>query len=342
MSTDNFKNLFSDYWSKIEALLSGETPGNIFNDINHSFMKKYIDAFNEHMNGGKRLRAFLVILGYNLAGRETDNDIITASLSYEFFQNGILMHDDIIDKSTLRRGRPSMYAALGNNQAGISKAICLGDVGIVAAYDALTLTNFDSSLKLRAVANQSKVFKITIAGELKDIELSYDDEYSLADILTMYEMKTSWYTFTGPLQLGAILGGGNETLLADLENLGRLMGIAFQIKDDITGIYGNVQDAGKSNLSDIEEGKKTVLTSYFRDKASDDEMKEFDSVYGKGNCTQEDNERVRKLFDGSGAHSSAESLLMKYINDSRDSVSRMRISQHHKDIIFGMLDYISR
>ena len=74
MSTDNFKDLFSDYWSKIEALLSGETPGNIFNDINHSFMKKYIDAFNGHMNGGKRLRAFLVILGYNIAGRETDNE----------------------------------------------------------------------------------------------------------------------------------------------------------------------------------------------------------------------------------------------------------------------------
>ena len=336
MSKAIFKNLLSDYCSKIEARLSGKTPSAIFKDINYTFMTKYIDAFSTHMDGGKRLRAFLVILGYNISGHETDNDIITASLSYEFFQNGILMHDDIIDRSTLRRGRPSMYAALG-----VPKAICLGDFGIVAAYDALTLTDFDASRKLQAVANQSKVFKLTIAGELKDIELADDDDYTLDDVLTMYEMKTSWYTFTGPLQLGAILGGADDNLLADIERLGRLMGIAFQIKDDITGIYGNVQEAGKSNLSDIEEGKKTVLTSYFRDKASQDDEREFESVYGKGVCTQDGNIKVRSLLDKSGAHSSAESLLKKYIDEAREAVSTMRISQHHKDIICGMLDYLS-
>ena len=341
MSKALFKNLLNDYCSKIESLLSGEIPSSIFVDVNTSFMRKYIDAFGNHMEGGKRLRAFLVILGYNISGHETDNDIITASLSYEFFQNGILMHDDIIDKSTLRRGRPSMYAALGNNHDGISKAICLGDFGIVAAYDALTLSGFDAARTLQAMANQSKVFKITIAGELKDIELAGCEEYSLDDILTMYEMKTSWYTFTGPLQLGAILGGGDKNLLADIERLGSLMGIAFQIKDDITGIYGNIQDSGKSNLSDIEEGKKTVLTCYFRKNASREEREEFDSLYGKGKCTQKDNIRIRELLDGSGAHSSAEKLLGEYIAGAEESVSSMNISQYHKDILRGMLEYMS-
>ena len=84
-----------------------------------------------------------------------------------------------------------------------------------------------------------------------------------------------------------------------------------------------------------------MLTSYFRDKASQDDEREFESVYGKGVCTQDGNIKVRNLLDKSGAHSSAESLLKKYIDEAREAVSTMRISQHHKDIICGMLDYLS-
>ena len=332
-----FAKLFKEYRELIERQLSGEPVKAIFSDAkSYYFMSKYVNAFNSHMESGKRLRAFLVLLGCNLCGHDPDNNIVTASLSYELFQNGILMHDDIIDQSGLRRNKPSVYA-----QFGTPIAICLGDTGIVAAYDAIVLSGFSDDRKLRALANQSKIFKLTVTGELKDIELSDNHDCTLDEIITMYELKTAYYTFIGPLQLGIILGGGSDDLLREAQELGRLIGIAFQIKDDIIGVYGKTEITGKSSVSDIEEGKNTVLTSYFRECASQDMLKEFNAIYGKKNCTEEDCSRIRDLLDESNARAMTQELYTKYINDAERILDSMSISDYHKDIFHGMIEYLN-
>ena len=343
-----FKELLKEYRALIERMLftSGDAPAGtpidlMFKDIDEiDFMKKYTGAFRVYMEGGKRLRAFLAILGYNMCGHETDRNIVLASLSYELFQNAALIHDDIIDESDLRRNKPTIHVVFGNNKVGISKAICIGDLGIVVASDAILLSEFEDSCKLKALANQNKIFKLTVAGELKDIELE-KEECSLEDIIRMYELKTSWYTFIGPLQLGIILGGGDDELLKQAERAGRLIGIAFQIRDDLIGIYGETYITGKSNLTDIEEGKTTVLTSYFRDKATQKEKDEFNSIYGKGKCDEQGGARIRKLLDESGAHSSAEELYKKYVDEATDAVNEMNVSRRHKDVLSGLMEYLN-
>ena len=332
-----FAKLFNDYRNLIERQLSGEVPDKIFTDTqNYDFMSKYTSVFNSHIEGGKRLRAFLVILGYNLCGHDTDDDIVTASLSYELFQNGILMHDDIIDQSELRRNKPSVYA-----QFGTPIAICLGDTGIVAAYDAVLLSGFSDYSKLKALANQSRIFKLTVAGELKDIELSDNKDCTLDEIITMYELKTAYYTFIGPLQMGIILGGGSDDLLREAQEFCRLVGTAFQIKDDIIGIYGKTEITGKSSVSDIEEGKNTVLTSYFRECASPDMLGEFNALYGKKNCTEDDCSRIRDLLDESNARAMTQELYTKYIDEAVRVLDSMNISDYHKDIFHGMIEYLN-
>ncbi len=337
-----FAKLFNEYRELIERQLSGsgKLPDKIFMDTrSYDFMSRYVNIFNSHMDGGKRLRAFLVILGYNLSGNNyADEDILTASLSYELFQNGILMHDDIIDQSELRRNKPSVYA-----QFGTPIAICLGDTGIVAAYDAILLSGFSDDRKLKALMNQSKIFKLTVTGQFKDIELSDKHGCTLDEIITMYELKTAYYTFIGPLQLGIILGGGSDDLLREARELGRLVGIAFQIKDDIIGIYGKTEITGKSTVSDIEEGKNTVLTSYFRENASPYMLNEFNALYGKKNCpvTEADCARIRDLLDESNAHAMTLALYAKYINEALKVLDNMNISDYHKDILHGMIEYLN-
>lgn len=274
-----FKQLYEDYRARIENMISGQELTTIFNDISsYEFMKSYINKFKLALDGGKRMRAFLVLLGYNICGHQLDENIILASLSYELFQNGVLIHDDIIDKSDLRRNRPSMHVALGDDQTGISKAICLGDLGVISASDTIFSSKFDSSLKLKALVNQNKIFRLTLAGELKDIELSIQSEYSIEEIISMYELKTAWYSFIGPIQLGMILGGSSDSLLKQAEAFGKPVGIAFQINDDLKGIYGMSEITGKSSLTDIKEGKKTILTCYFTKQASASEIMKFNSI----------------------------------------------------------------
>lgn len=326
----------------IEKALSDHIGGILCKEADGlDFMKKYRDAFSEYSEGGKRIRAFMVILGYNMCGRETDDDIVRASLSYELFQSGVLIHDDIIDDSDLRRNRPAMHVRLGGGRTGISKAICVGDSGIIAAADAVLLTGFDDERKVKAVQSLNETFKLTIAGEIKDIELSDVKDCSMEDVLTMYELKTSRYTFTGPMQLGMILGGADEELLHGAVELGRLTGTAFQIKDDILGIYGDIKDTGKSNVSDIEEGKKTVLTAFFTDRASDEMKAEIDGLYGRGFCDEGMAARVRTILDESGAHAYAEDLLQDYSKRASEVIENLPVAKDHKDILFGLIEYLN-
>ncbi len=337
-----FKEKMKEYRSLVEERLSGGLLKEAFKDTDDlDFMEKYSEAFRTFTEGGKRVRAAMVILGYNMCGCDTDKDIVTASLSYELFQSGILIHDDIIDESELRRNKPSMHVALGGGQSGISKAICVGDSGILTSGDLILMTGFEEGRKLKALSNQNKVFRLTIAGELKDIELSGETDPHLEDIIRMYELKTSWYTFIGPLQLGIILGGGDEKLFNDAAELGRLFGIAFQIMDDVLGIFGEEAATGKDSSSDMEEGKKTVLTCYFKDTASTGEKMEFDRLYGKGKLSASDADKVRQLLRSNGAREKALELCRKYTEEALSLIWEMDIKREQREILLGFLDYLN-
>jgi len=207
-------------------------------------IQKYIDTFIRHSASGKRLRAYLVKLGYELCGKKCDERIIPVSLSYELFQTGVLVHDDIIDNSRTRRFKPAMHVELGDNHNGVSKAICTGDMGLMCALDIIEASDYPDNIKSACIRHQNRVFVSTIAGELKDIELSESDEYAMDDVIEMYSLKTAQYTISGPLVLGAILSDMSTDIIQELSQFGKYVGIAFQIRDDILGIFGDESKVG--------------------------------------------------------------------------------------------------
>lgn len=308
-------------------------------------MADYYDIFAEHCDGGKRVRAYLVKLGYSLFKEPCDDRIIIPALSYEIFQTGVLTHDDIIDESPTRRHKPSVYIQLGGGHMGTSRAICEGDFGIIAATAILCGCEFDEKTKLNAIQHQSRVFFSTVAGELKDVDLSYDKNYTLEDVLSMYALKTAQYTVSGPLLLGAILAGADEKSKAELSEIGKNIGIAFQIKDDILGIFSEQDEIGKSNLSDMREGKKTVLSSHFIDFANKNnattEPAHFESIYGNAASGEKELETLRGMFINSGALEFANALCDKYIQNAREGLSKLTISQRNKTIFEEFLEYMT-
>lgn len=219
-----------------------------------------VDKFIKANDGGKRIRGILVVLGYQLAthlrGAKTHlgGEIIKVAAAYEIFHTAILAHDDIIDESLTRRGRPSLYQALGGDHQGISLAISLADAGFFLAGKIISETNFPDKEKNEALKYFFSIILNTAMGQVLDIQQG--------DSLAVTRYKTAKYSVSGPLVLGAILGRGSKELLWKLEEFGENLGIAFQIQDDILDAevawIGGVNSAKKAAEKYKDQAMKVV------------------------------------------------------------------------------------
>lgn len=336
-----FLNQLEMFQKKCDEYISDGTLKEYFTKVcDNKNLEKYIDLFIEYCLGGKRLRAFLVKTGYELFGKESDDTILLPALSYEVFQTAILAHDDIIDKSEQRRFKPSMYVKFGGDHEGISKAIFCADIGLVCALDMIEKSDFEPQIKNKAVVHQNKIFVSTMAGELFDFELSKSKTCTLENIIEMYLMKTAPYTVAGPLVLGAIFAGQGEDIQNKLFEYGNLVGCAFQIKDDILGIFSSADTTGKSDLSDMREGKKTVLSLHFIQNATDVDKDKFDKIYGNENSNENDLEMIKNLFIKSGSLDFANNMCRAYIDKANEILGKMNVNANQKQMLLEMNEYI--
>lgn len=304
-------------------------------------LEPLISCFTMACEGGKRLRGTLVKLGYDMISNSTD-EILKPALAYEVFQTAILAHDDIIDQSSMRRNKPSMYKFLGGNHYGVSQTICLGDLGMFISDKLIAESNFEANAKNRALCSFIKTQYNTVIGELLDVELPYHEKLfiTLEDILTIYEYKTAYYTIVGPLHLGAILAGGETDLLVKLEKFGKFLGIAFQIKDDILGIFGDKDVIGKSIMTDVEEGKITTLWHYAFHNANNNQKNILKNKYGKKGVVNSDLEDIKKVFIETKALSKSEEIISEYVNHAQNEIPQMPISAIHKKMLKELCDYM--
>lgn len=198
------------------------------------------DQFIKANKGGKKIRGFLIRLGFELAGGK-GKDILKIAASYEILHSSILAHDDIIDKSPQRRGQPSLYKS-----AGVEQAITLADYGFFLAMKIISESKFKQNLKIKALNLFSQTMIETAIGQMLDIQKG--------DPFTIMKLKTAKYTIAGPLQLGAILAGADQKLIRELGEFGENLGIAFQIQDDI--LDEEVQSVDKARTKALEYANK--------------------------------------------------------------------------------------
>lgn len=201
---------------------------------------------------------------------QNEKDILTPVVAFEIIQTGLLIHDDIIDKSLIRRNKPAVHIALGGNHHAISNAICLGDFAFLISNLLIAKSNFNEKYKNKALEIFNNAIFNTVVGQLQDIDFQENEPQTEEEILRMNMNKTAYYTIIGPLQVGASLAGAQTQEISALEEFGKLAGIMFQIQDDILGIFGDEKTIGKSITSDIKEGKSTILSIYTLKKLSDE------------------------------------------------------------------------
>lgn len=303
-------------------------------------LTRFADLFTEASKGGKKLRGVLVKLGYEIAGGTEVKSILDPAAAFEIFQTAILAHDDVIDLSPLRRGKPTIYKALGGDHYGKSQAIGLGDAGLFLATKLIADSDFDDRYKNKALFFFSQTLVDTALGEILDVELPHLGEANEKDIIKIFELKTAYYTIIGPLSLGAILAGAQKGLLDQIYDFGLNLGIAFQIQDDILGVFGDEETIGKSVTSDIEEGKITLLLSFAKEQGSEEEKQLLKDLYGIGKITNKDLEKIRKVFKNSGALEYANKRAIEYVGLAKNVIKGMEISEAHKKLLLEMADFV--
>lgn len=290
------------------------------------------EVFIEAGKGGKCIRGSLVKLGYETAsGVEAGEEILPTAAAFEILQTAILGHDDIIDKSPLRRGKDSIWRALSQQIAsrlpvqnedayhyGISQAICLGDTGIFLANRLIMECDFSPESKIEAMKTFLYSQLKMVDGEMLDVLMSYERDYSDDEgIIRMASLKTAWYTIIGPLKVGAVLGGASPKLLDAMKKYGMALGLAFQLKDDILGIEAEEEETGKSNTSDIAEGKITLLAHYAMKNATPEQLAQLQRVYGSKEVSEAGLQTVRKIFERTGALAETERIMENCLAEAR-------------------------
>jgi geranylgeranyl diphosphate synthase type I len=228
--------------------------------------------------GGKRLRPAFCYWGWRSAGGEVQSEAVTAAASLELLQASALIHDDVMDASDTRRGQPSVHRrfeamaeAAGWGAAGsfgTGAAILLGDLCLAWSgemYDRC-------GLPADALERGRKVYDLmrteVMCGQYLDMLEQARGSGTVETALRVVEYKSAKYTIERPLHLGAVLAGADEAALAALSGYGLPLGIAFQLRDDVLGVFGDPVETGKPAGDDLREGKRTVLIALALERAT--------------------------------------------------------------------------
>jgi geranylgeranyl diphosphate synthase type I len=221
-----------------------------------------IKAMQELSVGGKRLRATLTFLGYQLAGGTQRAEVVRAAAAMEVFHLGLLIQDDVMDGDSLRRGIATIHSRYPDLHLGEAVAVNAGDICYGWVIEMLAGLHFPPEKVNQALAVWGKYFVRVGYGQVLDV-LDIADE---ATILQILSIKSGEYSCVLPLLLGATLGGGSPELLLRLEQYGMELGQVFQLRDDWLGMYGDKSKTGKPAGEQADKGKKTFATMYGQEK----------------------------------------------------------------------------
>lgn len=283
--------------------------------------------------GGKRLRPSLALMSANLFTENVDH-VIPAALSLEIFHNFTLLHDDIMDKADVRRGKETVHKVWNENTAILS-----GDAAMILAYHKL------SELPEKQFVEAFKVFNRTAIevceGQQYDMDFETQDDVSLDEYLGMIHLKTA-VLIAASMQIGGIAAGANEVEQFALYEIGENLGMAFQLQDDYLDVYSNAEKFGKATGGDIVNNKKTYLLIKALNSGEEKLVPELQNWINKKDFDPvEKIEAVKAIYDKLGAGDDAQLAAITYINNAIEILNQLDVAPDRRkpleEIIFKMM-----
>lgn len=275
-------------------------------------------TLQRNASGGKRFRPQMVMTSYTALGGTNLRSAAHAGAAFELLHTALIVHDDVIDRDFVRRGIPNVSGSYRDiahtaglsiptaEHRGMSVAVIAGDLALSGAFRLMDRASSDPAVRDRLNELLDRAVFESAAGELIDVDFSLHEAVPpVEDVLQMEMLKTAVYSFEGPLQAGAILAGASEELIDAMSEFGRNIGIAYQVIDDLLGVYGDENSTGKTTLGDLREGKRTALIAF---AAGTSQWPQLQPLIGKSTLTHEEAVDVRATLEAIGAKAFTQDL----------------------------------
>lgn len=291
------------------------------------------------MRGGKRLRATLLVQSAALfdASAEQQPSVIDAAAAIELLHTYFLIHDDIMDDDDMRRGGPSVHAALakqtGSQRLGQGLAILAGDLADSLKQILLTGMDIDDS-------RRHKIDRIFAAMHLDVVHGQTLDMLRNSPALEIAARKTASYTTIGPIAAGAAAAGASKPEIDRLAALARPLGIAFQLRDDLLGVFGDPKSTGKPIGTDLKENKQTFLLEQGFARANPDQKKRINFVLGRPDASVEDLNAACDALAACGAKTACESRVDLLVNEFKTGLKQGQYLPQGKEFLLEVARYI--
>ncbi|HEY4694548.1 MAG TPA: polyprenyl synthetase family protein [Candidatus Nanoarchaeia archaeon] len=302
-------------------------------------------------NGGKRIRPAFMYAGYISSGGQAHEAILFATLSVELLHTFALIHDDIMDKSDLRRGQLTTHRQFTKlhqlknlrgkrEDFGLAAAILAGDLSYSFAEEIFTEAPFPQERVRRARYFFDQMKTQVVYGQYLDVLGGYKETLTEDEVLKILEYKTAKYTVERPLHLGAMLAGADYQILEAFSRYAIPLGQAFQIQDDILGTFGSEKEIGKPADSDIKEGKKTLLVVKAMELASQKNKNALKSLVGKPDVTKDEIEKVRKIIEETGSLDYCVKLSRELLRQAKEVVTGAKLKPEGKNYLIAAASYL--
>lgn len=284
--------------------------------------------------GGKRVRPLLCLLACQLFA-DDHRAALPIATALEVFHNFTLLHDDLMDRSPLRRGQTTVYLKWSENTAILS-----GDVMSIEAYRALAEISSPELLSVTLrIFNQMAVD--ICRGQQYDMLFEGRDDVSTNEYLEMIRLKTA-VLLGASLRLGALAGGADEPTALQLEQVGQSLGLAFQIQDDYLDVYGDETTFGKPIGGDIMNAKKTLMLLYTREHLASDRLAELDRLMSLGDAQRRERiEGVTALYNEAGTPVYARAQIERLTQEALQTLSALPIKKERTQPLIELFGTLS-
>lgn len=288
------------------------------------------------LRGGKRIRPLLVLIGcWSVNWGKIDQSLKYLVSSVEFLHNYLLIHDDIMDRDVLRRGGLTVHASFARKCSemgfrdcehyGISQAITIGDYLESIAVNMFSKLKLDGETLSKLLSIYTRGLRLVAYGQFLDVLLSNLPLGSVReeDVIKVHTLKTASYTIELPLHIGAIACGGDDRVIGELTNYALPAGVAFQLQDDVLGLFGDEKVTGKPSGSDVREKKKTLLIVKAYELGGPEDRAFLEEVYDRRrSCEVTDNdvEKVRRIVLSTGSLAYVRSVIESRVNEARSKL----------------------